>query len=175
MLFIAVMLVSNWMGTPEFRVASSPDREVSIEVLPEEGASPMMAVPYDQMRTGAYLPGQEVSGSPKFTAALKGYEEAMVKHSCTLTGNSDYQPCKVTQTEGQKVYTVGINDKEAMPDPYTEMRVQEVQDGLLELRLYYEVADPDNPGEYLFLSDEWVKFKHRESNYEEECSFANKC
>ncbi|MEJ2751913.1 MAG: cytochrome b N-terminal domain-containing protein [Chloroflexota bacterium] len=40
MLFIAFMLVSNWMGTPEFRVESSPDREVSIKVLPEEGPSP---------------------------------------------------------------------------------------------------------------------------------------
>jgi hypothetical protein len=34
MLFIAFMLVSNWMGSPEFRVQSSPDREVSIQLLP---------------------------------------------------------------------------------------------------------------------------------------------
>ncbi|NCF66631.1 MAG: hypothetical protein GWP61_11695 [Chloroflexi bacterium] len=176
MLFIAFMLVSNWMGTPEFRVASSPDREVSIEVLPEEGASPMMAVPYDQMRPGAYLPGQEVSGSSQFTEALKGYEEAMKRHSCTVSGDPDLQQCNIKELQsGQQVYTVGVNDKEAMPDPYAEMRVQEVQEGLLELRLYYEVVDPQNPGEYLILSDEWVKFKHRDSNYEEECSFANKC
>jgi quinol-cytochrome oxidoreductase complex cytochrome b subunit len=176
MLFIAFMLVSNWMGSPEFRVASSPDREVSIEVLPEEGASQMMAVPYEQMQRGAYLPGQEVSGSPQFTEALQGYEEAMAKHSCTLKGDPNLQACKVEQLEsGDKKYTVGINNKEAMPDPYAELRVKEVQEGLLELNLYYEVTDPDNPGDYLLISDDWIKYKHIDSNYEEECSFANKC
>ena len=171
MLFIAFMLVSNWMGTPEYRVASSPDREVSIEVLPEEGASLMMAVPFEEMQVGAYLPGQEISGSPHFTEALKGYEEAMIKHSCTLEGDPKLQACK---RSGEK-YTVGINDKEAMPDPYAEMRVREAQDGLLELNLYYEVADPENPGEYLMISDDWIKYKHIDSNYDEECSYANKC
>jgi quinol-cytochrome oxidoreductase complex cytochrome b subunit len=176
MLFIAFMLVSNWMGSPEFRVASSPDREVSIEVLPEEGASLMMAVPYEQMQRGAYLPGQEVSGSPEFTEALKGYEEALATHSCTLKGDPNLQACKVERLEsGDKKYTVGINNKEAMPDPYAELRVKEAQDGLLELNLYYEVTDPDNPGEYLMISEDWIKYKHIDSNYDEECSFANKC
>ncbi len=176
MLFIAFMLVSNWMGTPEFRVASSPDREVSIEVLPEEGASLMMAVPFEQMERGAYLPGQVISGSPQFTEALEGYEEAMATHSCTLKGDPDLQACKVELLEsGEKKYTVGINNKEAMPDPYTELRIQEAQDDLLELNLYYEVPDPENPGEYLFISDDWIKYKHRDSNYAEECSYANKC
>jgi quinol-cytochrome oxidoreductase complex cytochrome b subunit len=176
MLFIAFMLVSNWMGSPEFRVASSPDREVSIEVLPEEGASLMMAVPFEQMQRGAYLPGQEISGSPQFTEALKGYEEAMARHSCTLKGDPNLQACKVEHLEsGDKKYTVGINNKEAMPDPYAELRVQEAQEGLLELNLYYEVTDPDNPGDYLLISDDWIKYKHIDSNYEEECSYANKC
>lgn len=176
MLFIALMLVSNWMGTPEFRVESSPDREVSIEVLPEEGASPMMAVPFDEMKPGAYLPGQVVSNSPYLTEALKGYEEALSRHSCTLKGNPNLQPCKVESLDsGELRYTVGINNNEAMPDPYAEMRVKSVQESVLELQLYYEVVNPDNPDDYLFLSDEWIKFKHRDSNYEEECSFANKC
>ena len=175
MLFIAFMLVSNWMGTPEFRVASSPDREVSIEVLPEEGASQMMAVPYEQMQRGAYLPGQEVPGSPEFSAALHEYEVALQRHSCTLTDDPDLRPCGIEGEGDQKKYTVGINNKEAMPDPYSELRVQEVQEGLLELTLYYEVVDPDNPGEYLIISDDWVKYKHRDSNYAEECSFVNKC
>lgn len=176
MLFIAFMLFSNWMGTPEFRVASSPDREVSIEVLPEEGASKMMAVPFEDMSEGAYLPGQEISGSPQFTEALVGFEEALSRHSCTVSGDPNLQPCKVEELQsGAKQYLVGINNREAMPDPYAELRVKEAQEGLLELRLYYEVADPENPGEYLNISDDWVKFKHRDSNYAEECSFANKC
>lgn len=165
MLFIAVMLVSNWMGTPEFRVASSPDREVSIEVLPEEGASLMMAVPFEQMLRGAYLPGQEISGSPQFTEALKGYEEALNRHSCTLAGAEGLSPCKVEDLgEGKKKYTVGIDNKEAMPDPYAELRVKEAQEGLLELNLYYEYVDSN--GE-LTVSEDWIKYKHLDSNYEE--------
>ncbi len=176
MLFIAFMLVSNWMGSPEFRVSSSPDREVSIEVLPEEGASLMMAVPFEQMKVGAYLPGQEISGSPQFTEALQLYEEAMIKHSCTVSGDPMLQPCRIEALQsGEKKYTVGINRKEAMPDPYSELRVKVAQDGLLELVLYYEVANPEVPGEYLIISEDWIKYKHRDSNYAEECSFANKC
>jgi hypothetical protein len=76
---------------------------------------------------------------------------------------------------GEKQYTVGINNREAMPDPYSELRIREAQADLLELVLYYEVEDPDNPGEYLMISDDWVKYKHRDSNYAEECSYPNKC
>ncbi|MDX1413715.1 MAG: cytochrome b N-terminal domain-containing protein [Candidatus Promineifilaceae bacterium] len=176
MLFIAFMLVSNWMGTPEFRVESSPDREVSIEVLPEEGASLMLAVPFDEMKPGAYLPGQDVSGSPFLTEALQAYEEALAAHSCTLTGNPDLRPCRIETLEsGELRYSVGINNQEAMPDPYSELRVTDAQKNLLELVLYYEVVDPENPDEFLFLSDDWVKYKHRDSNYAEECGFVNKC
>ncbi len=173
MLFIAFMLVSNWMGSPEFRVSSSPDREVSIETLPEEGASLLMAVPFDQMKQGAYLPGQEISSSPHFTEALMGFEEALNRHSCTLTGAEGLAPCKTEELgDGSLKYTVGINNKEAMPDPYAELRIKEAQEGLLELNLYYEYEDS---GGELRISDDWIKYKHRDSNYEEECRFANKC
>ena len=179
--FIAIMLVSNWMGTPEFRVASSPDREVSIKVLPEEGPSEMIAVPFEELKPGAYLPGQVISGSPFLTSALAAYEEQLAVHSCTL-GNPqltslELRPCKVVTNEetGESVYQVGINNKEAMPDPYSEMRVQLVQDDLLSLTLYYEVRNPNNPDEIIYTSDDWVKFLHRDANYAEECSFANKC
>jgi hypothetical protein len=180
MLFIAFMLVSNWMGTPEFRVESSPDREVSIQVLPEEGPSLLMAVPYVELKPGSYLPGQVVSGSPHLTEALDNYRTVLEDHSCTM-GNpalADFhaQPCKVeTKADGENRYGVGINNKEAMPDPYSELRVEEVQEGLLELNLYYEVANPDNLSEILNVSDDWVKHKHIDSNYAEECRYANKC
>ena len=180
MLFIAFMLVSNWMGTPEFRVESSPDREVSIKVLPEEGPSLLMAVPYDEIQPGSYLPGQVVSGSPHLTEALAYYKTILEEHSCTM-GNPalpDFQvaACRVDEGgTGEKRYGVGINNKEAMPDPYSELRVDEVQDGLLELNLYYEVANPDDLNEILNISDDWVKHKHIDSNYEEECRFFNKC
>lgn len=175
MLFIAFMLVSNWMGTPEFRVESSPDREVSIEILPEEGPSALKAVPFEQLTPGAYLPGQIIPGAPHLTAALEGYEEAMLRHSCTISGDPHLQPCRVETLEsGEKRYSVGIDNKTAMVDPYTELRIKEAQEGLVEMVLFYEVADPDNPGEFLILSDEWVRWVHRDANYAEECTFVNK-
>ncbi|MFN2107649.1 MAG: cytochrome b [Candidatus Promineifilaceae bacterium] len=180
MLFIAFMLVSNWMGTPEFRVESSPDREVSIKVLPEEGPSQLMAVPFEELQPGSYLPGQTIPGAPHLTLALEHYKDVLEDHSCTL-GNpalANFHPaaCKVeTNESGENRYVVGINNKEAMPDPYSELRVEQIQDGLLKLTLYYEVANPDNLNEILNTSDDWVKYKHIDSNYAEECRFANKC
>lgn len=175
MVFIALMFISNWMGTPEFRVESSPDREVSIEVLPEEGPSLLMAVPFEEMRPGVYRPGQVVSRSPLLTRGLAGFEEAMFTHSCTVTGNEEFRECGIEELESGDVrYTVGINNKTAMPDPYAELRVTQIQDDLLELRLYFEVVDPNNPEEFLILSDDWVKYRHRDSNYAEECTYLNK-
>ncbi len=174
MLFIAFMLVSNWMGTPEFRVQSSPDREVSIKVLPEEGPSRMKAVPFEQFKDGAYIPGQEVSGAPELTAALEKFQEELALHSCTLTGNTMFEPCRVsTSDSGETVYRNSFTD-DAMPDPYAELRVHHIQPNLVELTLFYEVVNPDNPDEFLVNSDDWVTPLHADSNYAEECTFLNK-
>ena len=181
LLFMAFMLVSNWMGSPEFRVESSPDREVSIKVLPEEGPSQMIAVPFEELKPGSYLPGQIVSGSPFLTSALATYESTLSDYSCTMGDPQlptlNAAPCNVSVNEetGERIYRVGINNREAMPDPYSELRIQQVQDNMVSLTLYYEVPDPSNPGEILFISDDWVHFLHQDANYAEECRFANKC
>jgi hypothetical protein len=139
-----------------------------------------MAVPFEELQPGSYLPGQEVPGSPHLTEALAHYKTILEEHSCTM-GNPalpNFHPaeCRVDTSEsGEKRYGVGINNKEAMPDPYSELRVEEVQEGLLELILYYEVANPDDLNEILNISDDWVKHKHIDSNYEEECRYVNKC
>ncbi len=52
MLFIAFMLVSNWMGSPEYLVESSPDIEVATKILPEEGVSPLLGVPPEYLVGG---------------------------------------------------------------------------------------------------------------------------
>ena len=176
MIFIALLLVSNWMGTPEYRVESSPDREVSLKFLPEEGVGRILNVPFEELRPGSYLPGQQVSGSPFLTSALAEYESLMKKYSCTLGGDSRLKPCNVEVLEsGDKRYTVGsIIRIPAMPDPYTELRIRLKQEDLVEMRLYFEVVDPDNPGRFLIQSDDWIKYRHRNANYEAECRFANK-
>ena len=177
MVFIVVMLVSNWMGTPEFRVQSSPEREVSQEILPQEGPSILLGVPYEYLTPGAFLPGQEISGNPYLTRALEKFEEAMYLHSCRLNGNPrldiEWDECEVETLEnGDKRYANFFADS-VMPDPYAELQIRQIQQDLLELTLYYEVVDPDNPDEFL-VNSRWVAYRHANSNYEEECRFANK-
>ena len=175
MIFIAFMLVSNWMGTPEFRVQSSPDREVSVRVLPEEGPSKMLSVPYEEFNApNTYLPGEEVPGSPFLTEALKRFEEVLFLRSCTLTGNPDYPECIVEELPNGEMRYSNRWFGNVMPDPVAELRVKEIQPDLLELRLYYEAVDPQNPDELLVLSDDWVRYLHRNANYAEECSYVNK-
>ncbi|MFQ5400089.1 MAG: cytochrome bc complex cytochrome b subunit [Anaerolineae bacterium] len=169
MLFVAFMLVSNWMGTPEFRVASSPELEVVQELLPQEGPSVLLGVPYDELEPGTYLPGQEVPGKPHLTKALKEYQQAMHRHSCTLIGDPTWDTC---EDEGNNQYGNYFSDS-AMPDPKTELRIRQLQPNLRELTLHFEAADPQNPSEMLVALD-WPAYRHAYSNYEEECRFVNK-
>ena len=177
---MAFMLVSNWMGSPEFRVESSAEQEVSQEILPQEGPSILLGVPYENMVPGTFLPGQEVTGNPHLSEALAEFQAAMYKHSCHVAGqpqNSrlplEWDECEVvTLQSGDKRYGNFFKDS-VMPDPYAELRVEEIQPNLLRLTLHYEVTNPDDPEELLVNTD-WISYRHADSNYEEECRFANK-
>ncbi|MCP4356868.1 MAG: cytochrome bc complex cytochrome b subunit [Chloroflexi bacterium] len=178
-LFIAFMLVSNWMGTPEFRVASSPEREVSGEVLPEEGPSILKGVPYEYLTVDTYVPLQEIEGNPHLTRALEEYYEAMYRQSCKLNGNQDapydWVSCRpITDEDGNIVQYGNHFTDNAMPDPYTELKITQKQDNMVQLQLFYEVVDPQNPGEFLIESEEAIDYRHEEALYEEECQYVNK-
>ncbi|MBE2197565.1 MAG: cytochrome bc complex cytochrome b subunit [Anaerolinea sp.] len=180
-LFMAFMLVSNWMGSPEYAVASSPDREVSIEFLPEEGPSLMKAVPYDELIQGSFLPGQNLGANyPHLNEALAELQEAVLRHSCTM-GNprittipaDEWKECRVqTLADGGKQYNLAFK-KDVMPDPYIVLEIKEVQPGLMRLTLNYEVLEPDNPNEFR-AKTYWTSYLHADSNYKEECRYANK-
>ncbi|MCA9978262.1 MAG: cytochrome bc complex cytochrome b subunit, partial [Anaerolineales bacterium] len=180
-LFMAFMLVSNWMGTPEYAVASSPDREVSIEFLPEQGPSLMKAVPYDEMLVGKFLPGQEISGNPHMTEALAELKEAVLANSCTMGAprivtipEDEWRECRVvTLDDGSKRYDLAFKE-DVMPDPYVELIIEEIQPGLKSLQLVFNVTEPGNPDVLRIDTQDWKTFIHADSNYEEECRFANK-
>lgn len=167
-LFIAFMLVSNWMGSPEFRVASSPELEVSQEIMPQEGVSILKSVPYDELKPGVYLPGQEVDGNPHLTRALAEFEASMHRHSCSLNGGP-YDPCRDLGS-GRFGNTFSDN---AMPDPYAELRISQIQPDMVEFTLFFQASNPENPEEFL-INTETHDFRHRDSFYEEECRFINK-
>ncbi len=165
-IFIAAMLVSNWMGSPEFRVASSPDLEVSQKIMPQEGPSTLLGVPYEDMPVGAYFPNQEIEGNPHLTKALEEFGTAMFEHSCTLTGNPDYDSCV-----GEPGNYKNSSRKLAMPDPIASLIVEEIQPGLKRLTLRFESVDAKT-GEQTI--NETTSYRHADSNYEEECRFLNK-
>ena len=176
-LFFAFMLVSNWMGSPEFRVQSSPELEVAQEIMPQEGPNILLGVPYEYLETGVYLPGEEIPGNPYLTRALEEFEAAMQNHSCVLNGNpdmpreGDWDDCRVL--DGDR-YGNDFGDN-AMPDPFATLRITQEQANLVRLTLNFEVPDPNNPGEFLVKPDNSIfAFRHEASFYEEECRFLNK-
>ena len=170
-LFIALMLVSNWMGSPEFRVQSSPDREVSIQLLPEEGPGGLKGIPYEQLTEGSYTPGQVIDGNPFLTRGLDLFQSAMYQQSCTLVGNPQWPECKVSVLENGTRRFSNFFTNDAMPDPVAHLEIEEIQPNLKELTLHYEITDPDT-GQV--NTTEWTRPRHAYSNYEEECRFLNK-
>ena len=175
--FFAAMLVSNWMGSPEFRVESSPELEVAQEVMPQEGPNVLLGVPYEHLETGIYLPGEEIPDNPYLTRALEEFEAAMQNHSCVLNGNPDmpregiWDDCRIL--EGGR-YGNDFGDN-AMPDPFATLRITQEQANMVRLTLNFEVPDPNNPGEFLVEPDNSIfAFRHEDSFYEEECRFLNK-
>ncbi len=164
-LFIAFMLVSNWMGTPEYAVESSPDIEVVTKVLPQEGVSPLLGVPPDYLWEGAFAPGQEIPGNPHLTYALEQYAEELIRHSCTNTG--------MTIGEAEIPLDACHEDDERIPDPSAELHIEQYQESLMKINVIIQAKNPENPDELLFDQD-WEGFRHLDSNYEEECTYINK-
>ncbi|MCA9872432.1 MAG: cytochrome bc complex cytochrome b subunit, partial [Anaerolineales bacterium] len=164
MLFMAFMFVSNWMGTPRFRVQSSPDMEVATSLLPQEGVSPLLGIPPEFLWEGEYLPGQEIEDNPHLTYGLEVFAEEMAKHSCTnYPGTTIGGISLVACQEGDN----------RMPDPYATLIIAPVQQDLMRITVHIEALDPANTDEYLYSLD-WTRYRHTNSNYEEECAFVNK-
>jgi quinol-cytochrome oxidoreductase complex cytochrome b subunit len=166
MLFIAFMLVSNWMGSPEFRVESSPEQEVAQDLIPQEGPSVILSVPYEDLEFGTFEPGEVVAGNPHLTEALAEFEAAMNRRSCNLNGNQWDDECE-TSGSGEDAKYGNNFTSEAMPDPSAALRIEEMQHNMKKLIIHFEVIDPDNPDELLVNYDR-VAFRHADSGYEEE-------
>lgn len=166
MLFIAFMWMSNWMGSPEYRVQSSPDQEVSQELLPQEGHSSLKSVPYEFLEPGTYRPGEEVAGNPYLTEALEEFHVAMGHRSCSLEESGPWEECEVTETSSGARYANSFTDT-AMPDPEAWLEIDDYQHNMRRLRLFFEVPDPESPDSLLYDFTR-TDFRHALSNYEDE-------
>lgn len=169
MLFIAFMLVSNWMGSPEYRVESSADQEIFQELIPQEGHSVILEVPYEDLEVGEWSPGQEVSGNIHLTLALEEFEATMNRHSCNLNGSRWEDECEVTQPEtegGEVTYGNSFTDS-AIPDAEATLVVEMEQHNMKRLTLHVTAVDPENQEEVL-VDQNRVAFRHADSAYEED-------
>jgi quinol-cytochrome oxidoreductase complex cytochrome b subunit len=164
MLFIAFMLVSNWMGSPEYLVESSPDQEVFQELIPQEGESHLLAIPYEELELGTFGPGDEVAGNPGMTAGLEEFHAAMDRHSCNLNQSHWDDECKVeTDKDGNVVRYGNSFTNDAMPDPTATMTVEQDQHDMKKITLRIEMIDPGT-GEA--LTTHRVAYRHANSGYE---------
>ncbi|MEM7331670.1 MAG: cytochrome bc complex cytochrome b subunit [Chloroflexota bacterium] len=168
-LFIAFMLISNWMGSPEYRVQSSPELEISGEIMPEEGPSVLKGVPYDELEPGTYFPGQVVPGRPHLTRALALFEETVERRACTSDGSQpNLDPCEVLGVDSW-----GNNfTRNALPDPYIEFRIEQAQENMVKFTLFFESIHPETGD--IFIQTETHDYRHEDAFYEEECRFFNK-
>jgi quinol-cytochrome oxidoreductase complex cytochrome b subunit len=163
MLFIAFMLVSNWMGSPEYAVESSPDQEVFQELLPQEGHSPILAVPYEALEIGVFSPGEKIEGNPELTEALHEFEAAMNRHSCNLNSDSWKDDCKL-DSDGSVVRYSNNFTNDAMPDPEAVLIIEPAQYNMKQVTLQIESVNPETGP----VSTETVAFRHVDSGYEED-------
>ncbi len=164
MLFIAFMLISNWMGSPEYRVESSPDQEVFQELLPQEGHSVILSVPYEDLEIGTFEPGQEVAGNPALTDALREFEAAMNRHSCNLESDQWRDDCKpITGNDGTVTQYANNFTKDAMPDAEAVLIVEPEQHDMKRITLQIQSESPEGP-----VSTNTLAFRHLDAGYEED-------
>ena len=172
-LFISFMLISNWMGSPEYLVQSSSEAEVAQVILPQEGHSELMAVPFEELETvlggrdaATVFPGQEIEGAPHLSEVLHHYESALVVWSCTVTGNPLFEPCIETPVDGGVRFD-NSRKTDVMPDPRATLKIERVQDDLLALTVEIQVPDPANPDQ-LRADFHYGKHRHADAGYDEE-------
>lgn len=167
MFFIAIMLVSNFMGSPKYKVRGSAEQEVAQEILPQEGHSPILEVPYEELAPGVYEPGQ-VTDHPELNKALADFEEAMDKFSCSLNNpNSPYRPCKVrTDAEGKTHYDNWFTQG-AMPDPDARMVITQWQHNVVRIDLVFKVVNPEDVDGGLLFDYARTWYRHADSAYQD--------
>ncbi len=161
MFFITFMLMSNWMGSPEYRVQSSAEQEVVQEIMPQEGHSVLLEVPYEELVPGTYLPGQVLSGKPELSHALAEFEHALRSYSCTQTGDPRFEACTPYDAGSGVIRYKNSLHSEVLPDPQAALIITQVQENLYGLTLRVTTDDPVNPVDFSY-----TKYRHEDAAYE---------
>lgn len=189
MFFIALMLLSNWMGSPEYLVQSSAAQEVSQDILPQEGHSILLEVPYEELKTvyelanegkapEAHTPVELVAGdvnnyllkdAPHLKEVMGHFGESLGGYSCKLPGYSnplvEMEDCVKTDLgEGKVRYDNSIRI-DVIPNPEASLELHKTQENLIELRLSFH--GEDEAGQTI-VNFKYSKYRHEHSVYGEE-------
>ncbi len=163
MAFITFMLISNWQGSPEFRVQSTAEQEVQQRIMPQEGHSMVLEVPYEEWVPGTYLATEaEIErmireDRPHIAETLELYMTALYDWSCTNSGSDLYRPCEVTD---DGLYTNGVKI-DVLVDPYAAIVVKQAQENMLEIKVQIKVDDPNAPVDFYY-----IRYRHQQGGYE---------
>ena len=173
--FIGFMLISNYMGLPKFLVRGSAEQEVAQELMPQEGHSPLLEVPYEDLEPGTFDPFDEgtwISESKEFVHAMEEFKHGMQLWSCTLQAEHEFlEPCEIrTETNNEGVETTYYDSsfgRNVMVDPTAKLEITQVQHNMYRLALIFQAKNPNNPDGPLGFDTVWKKYRHENSLYEE--------
>lgn len=175
MFFMAFMLVSNWMGLPKFLVRSSADQEVAQGIIPQEGHSVLLEVPYEEfdlVGEGVYRATDYEfykDTAPHFAHALEEFGAELDKFACTVTGDPHLRECKRVETIDDEGNVIVRYDnwfsKDVMVDPDATLTISQFQKNMYKLTMDFEALDPDS-GDVKFQYSR-TKYRHEGSFYEE--------
>lgn len=185
--FMAFMLFSNYMGSPKYKVRGSSDQEVSQEIMPQEGHSPVLETPYEELDAllgtrdmAVFYPGEQTT-QEHWNHALEEFKHAMDNFACNYGSVTDYRvDCIERELEdGSIAYGNGFADSAmpiATPKPQTlgqkedypaRIEVSRVTEGLLRIDIVFEVPNPASEDGSLLFESVSTKYRHIDSNYEE--------
>ncbi|MEM8858716.1 MAG: cytochrome b N-terminal domain-containing protein [Chloroflexota bacterium] len=166
MAFITFMLMSNWQGSPEFLVQATSELEVAQRIMPQEGHSILLEVPYDEWQVGTYVADEATieamvrQGNTHIAHALEEYIAALEDWSCTKTGAPGLSPCEPYQTDKGERYTNGVKS-EVLVDPFAAVVVKQIQSNVRTITVEIVVDDSEDPRDFYF-----TKYRHEEAAYE---------
>lgn len=177
--FMGLMLVSNYMGGPKFLVRGSADQEVAQELLPQEGHSPLLETPWEQLQDGIYYPEDAELfkyDAPEFAHALEEFEHALHKFSCAFDENNNphhYDICTANEVydpdTGELTGVVYENffSNNVMVDPEAYLKISTHQHNMKKLELFLKADNPAGFQGFDNTDHPWTKYRHEISGYEE--------
>lgn len=136
MLFMAVIAILSWMGTPRFAVQTSKDQEIFFELAPDEKIGMIRSVPYEEWN-------ELVGTSMSVNQHDDNYWQNIVPHNSRL-----WDVMTVYQREVFKARLLPA-DRGGLPNAEAFLVINQLQPDLVSVTLRITWDDVQHPGERL--------------------------